>query len=330
MAGMPRVAEAYDLVVVGGGHAGLQAGLKAALLHQSAVVLDRGPKYGRSYYVPKMDNIPGFPDGISGHKLLDLQIAAIRKVADRATYVTPATVTAARRLDGGFEVTYEWLRQTRTVRGKGLVLSMGVIDRMPSVAGKIDAIFPWANFALVDFCMLCDGHTFGGLRLAVIGHDAFAARTALDALHFAPASVEILTYGAPFLADEAPAVAAELTERLAAAQIPVVTGEVVGYDGLREKKFEVRFSDGSSRRYDKGFSALGWWEMHHALPTALGASYDAEGFVRIDDDSRVLDADGRPIPGLYCAGDLADRWNQIPEAWAAAERAVIHAYAEYL
>ena len=60
------------------------------------------------------------------------------------------------------------------------------------------------------------------------------------------------------------------------------------------------------------------------------AAFDAEGYVRVDDDSRVLDRDGRPIPGLYCAGDLARGWNQIPEAWAQAERAMIHAYASYL
>ena len=50
-----------------------------------------------------------------------------------------------------------------------------------------------------------------------------------------------------------------------------------------------------------------------------------------DEDCRVLDADEEPvIPGLYCIGDLRNGWNQIPEAWATAERSVIHAYSYFL
>jgi thioredoxin reductase (NADPH) len=330
MAGFPKLVESYDVVAVGGGHAGLQAGLKAALLNYQALVLDRGSKFARSFYAPKMDNIPGFPDGISGHKLLDQQIAAVRAVAPKAQYVSPATVTSVRRTDGGFEVAFDWLRQPRSVRSRVVVLALGVVDRMPEIAGKIDPIFPWANFAIVDFCVLCDGHTLPGKTVAVLGHDGFAARTALDLLHFAPASVEILLHGRPFLEDEPPEERRELMRRLEEARIAVTGPEMVGFDGIREKRFGVRFSDGSEKSFDKGFSALGWYRQNGEIPASLGAAFDPEGYVRVDPDSRVLDAQGHPIPGLYCAGDLAEGWNQIPEAWGRAERAIIHAYSEYL
>jgi thioredoxin reductase (NADPH) len=330
MPGFPRLAESYDLVIVGGGHAGLQAGLKAALLNHTSAILDRGPKYGRSYYSPRMDNIPGFPDGISGHKLLDLQIASVHAVADRTGYFTPATATSAQRIEGGFEVAFDWLKQPRTVRGRALVLAMGVVDRMPLVAGKIDPIFPWANFGIVDFCIFCDGHTLPGKSVGVLGADAFAVRTALDLLHFGPSSLELLTNGDHLLADAPEGERAELQPKLAAAGIGVVEAEITGFDEIREKRFGVHFADGTVRSFDKGFSALGWYDQHAALPVSLGAAIDGEGFVRTDSDSRVLDLQGAPIPGLYCVGDLGTGWNQIPEAWAQAERAVIHAYADYL
>lgn len=131
MPGFPRLQDRYDLVVVGGGHAGLQAAVKAALLQHSVALLDRGPKHSRSYYAPHMANIPGFPDGVSGHRLLDQQVAAVRKLDDRVGYFTPATVTSVEKTAAGFAVTFEWLKQTQVARGRAVILAMGVVDRIP-------------------------------------------------------------------------------------------------------------------------------------------------------------------------------------------------------
>jgi thioredoxin reductase (NADPH) len=331
MPGFPRLKESYDFVVLGAGHAGLHAGLKAALLGFTAALIDRGPKYSRSYYAPVMDNIPGFPEGVSGHDLLDRQIAAVRKVDSQVGYFTPARALAAERAGSEYHVTFEWLKQTHVVRGRVLVLAMGVVDRILTVGGKIDPIFPWANFGIVNFCELCDGHTLAERTVAVLGHDAFAARTALDLLHFRPRSVELLTHDRKLLEDSPPAEREELSKALADRSIAVVEGEIVGFDEIREKRFGVRFADGRHQSYDRGFSALGWYDMHDAIPRSLGCRFDAEGYVATDEDCRALSVeDGRPIPGLYCIGDLRSGWNQIPEAWASAERAVIHAYSEYL
>jgi len=322
--------ESYDLVIVGGGHAGLQAGLKAALLHHTAAVLDRGPKYARSYYAPVMDNIPGFPDGVSDHALLDKQVAQVRAVDAKVGYFTPAQVHAVRKTDGGFEVEFDWLAQRKTVRGRGVVFAMGVVDRMLQLNGDIKPIFPWANLGIVDFCILCDGHLMEGKSIGVLGHDRFAVLTALDLVEFGPSSVEILTHGEPFLADIGPAERGPLEQRLAEHRVTHVESPIVKFEGLREKRFVVGLSDGTTRSYDKGFSALGWWDLHQEIPKSLGATIDRDGSVRVDDDCRILDGAGVPIPGLYCVGDQKSGWNQIPEAWASAERAVIHAYAEYL
>jgi len=328
--GLPRLREAYDFVIVGGGHAGLQAGLKAALLGHTAAIVDRGPKYGRSYYAPKMDNIPGFPNGISGHKLLDEQIAAVRASAS-VDYFTPARATAVARDAQGYSVTFDWLKQTQVARGRAVVLAQGVVDRIPEVGGQIDPIFPWANLGIVDFCILCDGHELTGHSVAVVGDGVYAAQTALDLLHFRPTSVEILTHGRPLLAAAAAPDREALTAALRDHGIPQFELEIVGFDEIRERRFGVKFSDGSHRSYDRGFSALPWYDQHAAFPRALGCRFDAEGSVVTDEDCRALaESTGEPIPGLYCVGDQRNGWNQIPEAWATAERAVIHAYGYYL
>lgn len=330
MPGPPKLLEGYDLSVVGGGHAGLAAGLKAALLHHTAAVVDRGPKFSRSYYAPRMDNIPGFPDGISGHKLLDAQIAAVRKWDALVGYFTPARVTAVRRVEGGFETDFEWLAQRRQFRSRAVVLALGVVDRMPIVNGEIDPIFPWANLGIVDFCLFCDGHKMPGVRLAVIGASAYAVQEAIDLWHFAPASVTLLTQGEPLLGDAGSEEKSRLEAALARTGTQLRTQRLSGFDGIRQQKFHVKFDDGTTEEFDKGFSALGWYDLHQELPRSLGATFDAEGNVVTDEDCRILDAQGEPIPGVYCVGDLRNGWNQIPEAWATAERAVIHAYGYYL
>ena len=328
MPGFPRVQESYDIVIVGGGHAGLQAGLKAALLHLSAIVIDRGPKYSRSYYSPRMDNIPGFPEGISGHALLDRQITALRQHEDRVTYVTPARATAARKTEIGFEVDFEWLKQPRKVRGRALILAPGVVDRIPAVDGKIEPIFPWANQGIVFFCEFCDGHELPGKSVAVLGSSRYAADLALELRPFGPASLEILTHGEPFLGALPAPERAELEGQLRAAGIPWSETVMVGFDGIREKIFTIKFADGTTRTFDRGFSGLGWYDMHGDLARSLGAAFDVEGYVRTDEDARVLSAEnGQTIPELYCVGDLRAGWNQIPEAWATAERAVIDVFA---
>ena len=331
MPGFPRLKERYDFVVVGGGHAGLQAAVKGALLQHTVALLDRGPKFSRSYYAPHMANIPGFPDGISGHRLLDLQIAAVRKLDERIGYFTPASVTSVERTADGFAVTFDWLKQTLVARGRAVILAMGVVDRIPAVEGKIDTIFPWANQAIVDFCILCDGHELVGKSVAVLGHDAFAVRSALDVLHFRPRSVEILTHGHPLLDGVPEPDRSTLLAAIAEHSIATVTSEMVGFDGIREKVFGVRFADGSHRTYERGFSGLGWYDMHDRIPRSLGCRFDADGYVVTDEDYRAIaDATGAAIPGLYCVGDQRNGWNQIPEAWATAERAVVHAWASYL
>ena len=331
MPGLPRLRDRYDLVIVGGGHAGLQAATKAGLLHRTAAIVDRGPKYSRSYYAPRMDNIPGFPEGISGHRLLDQQVAAVRTLSERVDYFTPACAGSVARDGDGYAVSFDWLKQSLTARGRSLVLAMGVVDRMIEVGGKIDPIFPWANQGLVHFCMVCDGHELTGKSVGVIGHDVLAARTALDLFEFAPSSVEILTHGEPAEFGATPEERRALSEELGRRGVGVVEAAISGFDEIREHRFGVRFVDGTHRSYDRGFSALGWYDRHDAIPRSLGCRFDAEGYVQVDEDCRALsETDGRPIPGLYVVGDQKSGWNQIPEAWASAERAVLHAWAEYL
>ena len=62
---------AYDLVIVGGGPAGLAAAIYAAREGIDAIVVDASALGGQAGISDRIDNYPGFPDGISGAELAD-------------------------------------------------------------------------------------------------------------------------------------------------------------------------------------------------------------------------------------------------------------------
>src|SRR5262245_46609900 len=70
---------AYDLVIVGGGPAGLAAGIYAAREGMNAIIVEGNALGGQSGITDRIDNYPGFPDGISGAELAERFVAQARR-----------------------------------------------------------------------------------------------------------------------------------------------------------------------------------------------------------------------------------------------------------
>lgn len=325
--------EIYDFIVVGGGPVGLHAGLKAALLNHTSLVLDKGRKWCRIWFVPRVDNIPTYPDGISGEDLVNAGRRALKKYGEKVRLNDFFEVIEIEKKDTFLvKAIGKRAKRTEEFRSRAVILATGVIDRQPEIDGSIQPILPYANKGLVHYCLFCDGHMMTGQDVAVIGHQSLAVHTAFDLGYFEAESVTILTNGKKMFWEEETdqkEIEGHL-EKLADQGVEIVADSITGLFGLDDDFLGVKLADGSERRFDSGMVALGLYKINNELAINLGGQVDEDGYVVTDEDCRVLDDSGNPIGGLYAIGDVRNDWNQIPIGFGDAERAVIHAYAYYL
>jgi len=320
-----------DVVIVGGGAVGLHAAYKCALLNMKVLVLDKGRKWCRGYHVPKFHNIPMHPEGISGKDL----IGALRKsCAQREDLITIIDFTEVEDVersvtaDGPVFNTKAVSAKTdaeSSYRSRAVILCTGVVDRQPDIKGSFRTILPYANKALAMYCPICDGHLLKGKSIGVLGHTG-PARSILAALRmFQPGSLTLLTNGKELMeGTDAPAEKVAGWKRsLSDHEVSVLKGTITELFGVDRDVFGVVLDDGTRKEFDHVFVALGWYSMNTGLGTALGGTVDDEGFLRTDEDCRVLDGKGTPIIGLYAVGDVRNTWNQVPIGWGDAEKAVI-------
>lgn len=327
--------EVLDILIVGGGPVGLHAGFKAGLLNLRAIVVDKGRKWSRAYYVPKFHSIPFSPEGLSGRALIEGLRKALGNVKDFVRVEDFVAVEGIEREADIFKSrgVYHPTKTARVYRSKVVILATGITDRQPLIGGELKTILPYANKGLVHYCIICDGNLARGQNVAVIGHERRAAFTALDLMHFQPRAVNILTDGKKLFEGELtenPDDLRELRKTLESEGVKVVEEKILGLFGLETGVFGVKLAGGREMSFDRAFIALGLYKMNNELAVQLGGRINEEGYILVDGDCRVLDENGSPVPGLYAIGDINSNWNQIMVGFGDAERAVIHAFAEYL
>lgn len=334
----------HDVAIVGAGPAGLMAALKSALLFHTAVVLDKGKRTSRAFFVPRMNNIPGYPEGVSGSQIMsDLRrhIARVEEVAGR-TFVTfdePAEITHIERDDDGVFTLTGHRIEGRDEKGDAVehrarvvVLATGLVDRQPYIGQRDDikAILPYANRGIADYCILCDGHTIRGKSVAVLGMGRGAAGIATTLRdHFGASRVALVTCVSCVTGEEDHDHErhADMLADIEAEGLDVIDKRITKLEGLREDRIRLVFDDDEREEFDRAWVSYGWYKVNNDLAKQMGASIDDEGYVRTTQDCEVIGKDDAPIRGLFVIGDLrAETWKQVPIALGDAESAIIHAF----
>jgi thioredoxin reductase (NADPH) len=270
-----------DVIVIGGGPAGLSAAVYTARADQETLVLDKGG--GTTRGVDYMENFYGFPDGISGEEIVARGEAHATKFGAE---IRREEVVRVADDDGHFVVE----TTDDEYEARGLVLATGASYETPAIA-DVDEY----EGRGVSYCVECDAYFYRDRPVAVVGAGNYAAKEALMLLDYTD-DVRVLTNGDAFDADP------ELADRLREHAVEVITDPVDRVAGEEELE-RVALRSGESIGVDGLFVALGAAGGTDIAET-LGIPQDGP-YLRVDEDQSTT------VDRVYAAGDLTGGNRQV-------------------
>ena len=276
----------YDVVIVGGGPAGLTAAIYLARYHLSVLVVDDGNS--RAELIPKSRNLPGFPDGISGPDLLK----RMRRQA--------AIYGVAHRRDTSQEIQREKQKfiavlHHEKVDCSTVILATGVVNRRPDMPR--DMHDKGLKQGLIRYCPICDGYEVTDKPIAVIGSDTHAVNEA-EFLRSYSADVTLISPHAPSSLNESHRL------KLEKLGVKVVIGPCEF--SISEDLISVCVPAGKFN-FSSIYPALGS-DVRSDLAIALDVRVSPEGCLIVDSHQSTN------IEGLYAAGDVVWGLDQISSA----------------
>ena len=157
----------YDIIIVGGGPAGLTAAVYARRAGKSVLVIEKNSFGGQIAFSPKVENSPGTVS-ISGAAFAD---ALVEQAMNLGADVELETVTSVDKKETGFSVSTE---EGSCFEGGAVILAVGVKHRTLGLPGEEELI---GNG--ISFCAVCDGAFYAGQDTVMIGGGNSALQEAL-------------------------------------------------------------------------------------------------------------------------------------------------------
>jgi thioredoxin reductase len=311
--------ESYDVLVVGGGAAGLSAALTLGRARRSVLVVDAGePRNAPADAVHNYLGREGTPPG-------ELLAIGRAEVASYGGEVVSGTVTDAQPLDGpdgGFLVRLTGERPgggtgdrsedgtggqpgSRTVRARRLLVTTGLADELPDVPGLAQR---WGHDVL--HCPYCHGWEVRDQPIGILGGGPFAIHQALLWRQWSD-DVCLFTHTGP-------APGPDEGEQLAARGITVVPGEVTGVEVTGDQLTGIRLGSGEviSRR---ALAVTTRVAARAGLLASLGLE-PADRQLAGHSIGSYLPADpvgATAVPGVWVAGNVTDVMAQVISSAAA-------------
>ena len=274
----------YDVIIVGGGPAGLTAAIYTSRAGLSTLVLERMTLGGQAALTYRIDNYPGFKDIYGAELAADFEA----HVRDAGAQILLEEVT---ELDLSPEIKVVKTAENR-YEGRAVILALGSERRKLGIAGEEK--FTGRG---VSYCATCDGNFFKNEDIAVVGGGNTAAGYALELADICR-KVFVIYHG-----DALPAMYSLRRQFDRHTNIQVLhyreAVEVLGtkkVEGLLVKN--LKSGETETIAVDGVFVAIGMEPNTKLLPRELLLP---SGFLRAEEDGTTA------IPGVFAAGDLRQK-----------------------
>ena len=280
-----------DLLIVGGGPAGLTAGIYAERSGLKTAVVERDALGGQVALTPVVENYPGFTQ-VGGKTLVDIMVThALQYVnifqGEQVLEVTPGD---------GFTVQ----TSRRQFNARTILLATGATHRNLGVPGEKS--FSGRG---VSYCATCDGPLFKGRKVFMVGGGNSAVTEALH-LHNMGVDVTLIHRREKLRAQEV------LSKQLTENNIKILWNseikEIKGSERVEKVVvFNKQTGEFSEISTDGVFIAIGY-EPAVELAQKIGVELNEDGYIKHDQYHRTN------IPGIYSAGDVEGGYKQIVTA----------------
>src|SRR6266702_627705 len=183
--------EFYDLIIVGGGPTALTTSIYAARDGFDVLVIERSGLGGQAGITERLDNYPGFPEGVTGAEFAERVIAQAKRYG--VELLSAQNVIGIQNDDDDHVVTTD---SGHRYRSHAVLIATGSTYKRLGVPGEDDYIG-----AGVHFCATCDGPFYKGREVAVIGGGNSAVEEAAFLTRFCP-KVTLLVLGSELSASK--------------------------------------------------------------------------------------------------------------------------------
>jgi thioredoxin reductase (NADPH) len=272
----------YQVVIIGGGPAGLSAGLYALWVGLKSLLLERGIFGGQIVNARLVENYPGFPEGISGSELGEFMHQQATK------YGLETLNTEAIEISTGHA--YQVSTTEGNIEAESIIIATGSEYRKLGVPGEERLLGHG-----VSYCAICDGFLFDDRQVAVVGGGDTAITDALELTQHCR-KVYII-----HRRDQLRAAKALQEKALSQPKIELVwstvVDEIVGGKMLKSLRLRnVKTGQSSNLEVDGLFVAVGLKPTSQVFSQLV--MVDEAGFIVTDELMRTS------VPGIFAAGDV--------------------------